>query len=441
MGAAWALNQTHEIALYEAQERLGGHANTVTAPGGQPVDTGFLVFNEATYPNLLALFAHLQVPFERSDMSLSVSIDEGAVEYGCMSWGERLAQPSNLLRPRFYAMWMDLLRFYREAPKVMDQAAGMSLGEYLSRHGYGAAFVEDHLLPMGSAIWSATYQDILDFPVQSFVRFCINHGLLKTKDRPQWFTVSGGSREYVRRLTAPYSGSIRRSSPVVAVRREKGGQVRVITGDGQSDLFDHVVFGSHADETLAMIQNPHADEAAVLGAFRYSHNDTWLHQDRRLMPRRRKAWSSWNYLARKTQPLKADLAVSYWINRLQNIDNGQDYFVTLNPPFEPQETTVLGRFSYAHPQYDAAAVAAQGRVRQIQGTDRLWFCGAWCGWGFHEDGLSSGLAVARALGGVVPWDVEDVSIAGPNATPDGPRALTATWPCSSPANPNLRQAA
>jgi predicted NAD/FAD-binding protein len=412
LSAAWLLGQAHDVVLFEAAPRLGGHANTVHVPGADgdtAVDTGFIVYNEATYPNFIALMDHLRVATQPTEMSFAVSLDGGRLEYSGTSVAGLFAQRSNLVRPRFWAMLQDITRFYRNASRdvLTGGAAATSLGDYLAAGRYGTAFRDDHLLPMAAAIWSAPCAEILSYPAAAFLRFHHNHGLLQLTDRPVWRTVTGGSSVYVDRLRAAFSGEARLGSPVRQVRRQ--GNDVVLTGDGWVETFDHVVFASHADQTLAMLADPGTAEAKALGAFRYSRNRAVLHGDIALMPKRRRAWASWNHIGQRDQP-DAACAVTYWMNRLQGLPDEQPLFVTLNPPDTLRADTVLHEETYEHPLFDAAALDAQARLWSLQGSRRCWFCGAYFGSGFHEDGLQAGLAVAEALGGVRrPWQVRDES--------------------------------
>lgn len=428
LGAAWLLHPHHQITVYEQDTRIGGHSNTVQAPIGpdgthMPVDTGFIVFNERTYPNLVALLEVLGVPATDTAMSFSVSARNGALEYAGTSVRHLYAQPTNLFRPRHYRMVRDILHFYGRAPDLLsqnhDDRDSPSLEAYLSANGYGDGFVYDHLLPMGAAIWSTTVAEMMRFPATSFIRFFHNHGLLQVNDRPQWRTVTGGSRTYVERLAAPFADRIRTGAGATEVTR-CGACVTVRDGTGRVDVFDHVILACHADQALALLSDPAADEHAVLSRFRYEPNRAVLHTDERLMPRRRKVWSCWNYLSRQPTVDDARVSVTYWMNRLQNLDRGRDVFVTLNPLRPPSADTVIAAFDYDHPQFDHAAIVAQNRLGSIQGVNRTWFCGSYCGYGFHEDGLSAGLAVAEALGARRPWTIDEVSPAGRNATPDTP---------------------
>ncbi|MGV3512530.1 MAG: NAD(P)/FAD-dependent oxidoreductase [Novosphingobium sp.] len=405
LSAAWLLSKRHRVTLFEAAERLGGHSNTVEA-AGVPVDTGFIVYNEHTYPNLTALLAHLGVPTRETVMSFGVSLDNGKLEYSGDLRG-LFAQKRNLVSPRFWSMLRDLVRFYKAAPRDLPEMGDLGLGAYLDGLGCGPAFRDDHLYPMAAAIWSTPVHDIPHHPAAAFVRFFENHGLLQFRERPRWRTVEGGSREYVKRISAPFIDGIRLSSRVHRVRRlpEK---VQIDAGRGWEE-FDHVVIASHADHSLAMLTDADAEEQRLLGAFPYRHNEAVLHADARLMPKRRRVWSAWNYAARRNDETQ-QLSVTYWMNRLQNLPTQKALFVTLNPIEEPAPSLVFQRESYDHPVFDAAAVAAQKQLWSLQGRRRTWFCGAWFGAGFHEDGLQSGLAVAEQLGGLRrPWTVADES--------------------------------
>ena len=406
LSAAWLLSKRHRVTLYEAAARAGGHSNTVEV-AGTPVDTGFIVYNETTYPNLAALFAHLKVPTKASEMSFAVSLDNGGLEYAGTDLSGLFGQRRNLVRPRFWSMLRDLRRFYAEAPaKVAALPVGTTLGAFLDSEGYGRAFQQDHLLPMAAAIWSASAETLRDYPAAHFIRFCDNHGLLKFTNRPVWRTVDGGSREYVRRLVAEI-GETRLGRGAVSVRRTADSVlVRDVTGIAQR--FDQVVMACHADHALALLETPTRQETALLGAFGYTKNRAVLHSDDRLMPRRRRVWASWNYLGGRDHA--GSLHVTYWMNRLQGLPDARPLFVTLNPAVEPAGTSVLHEEVYEHPRFDTAAMQAQDRVWSLQGAERTWFCGAYFGSGFHEDGLQSGLAVAEQLGGVRrPWNVDNES--------------------------------
>lgn len=411
MSAAWLLSQRHDVTLYEKSGRLGGHSNTVevnTSLGPTPIDTGFIVFNDATYPNLIALLDHLGVATKASDMSFGVSLNGGKREYSSVGASAFLCGGRNLISPRFWSMTLDLLRFYKRAPaELLDTREELiSLGEYLERRGYGDAFRRDHLLPQAAAIWSASMAEIHHYPACAFVRFFENHGLLKLKGRPKWHTVEGGSRGYVEKLTAPYADRARLNAGAVSVRRDGAG-AWVRDANGSAERYDAVVIATHANDALAMLDDPSAEERRLLGAFRYTKNSAVLHTDPALMPRRKPLWASWNYVGDHPD---GGCTVSYWMNKLQGITSREQIFLTLNPRLMPREETILYRTEYEHPLFDAAAIRAQEQLWSLQGVRNTWFCGAHFGAGFHEDGLQAGLAVAEQLGGLRrPWRVEDES--------------------------------
>ena len=419
LSCAWMLAERHEVTVFESDNRIGGHSNTVDVPGGcgsLPVDTGFIVYNEPAYPNLTALFRHLGVPTAASDMSFAVSLGNGALEYAGTDLRGLFAQKSNLLRPRFWTLLRELMRFYREAPRDAGAAGEQALDDYLDAHGYGRALREDHLYPMAAAIWSAPATQVGRYPFASFVRFCQNHGLLQLNDRPVWRTVEGGSREYVKRLGRRISSRLQLEQGVQEVRRgqdESSPWVRLRTQDGWwPERFDAVVLATHANHSLALLADPTLDERRLLGAFAYTRNLAVLHSDTVLMPQRRAVWSSWNYLAARNS--SAPPTVSYWMNRLQpHLPRGpgaKPLFVTLNPPVPPRPEHLIRTEVYEHPLFDGAAMSAQRELWSLQGTRGVWYCGAYFGAGFHEDGLQAGLAVAEQLGGVRrPWTVNDES--------------------------------
>lgn len=415
LSCAWLLSRRHAVELFEAEARTGGHSHTVDAPCGArqvPVDTGFIVYNEPAYPNLTALFRHLRVPTRASDMSFAVSLDRGGLEYAGTDLGGLFAQRANLLRPRFWRMLAELWRFYREAPRDAAACGGLSLDAYLDARGYGRALRDDHLYPMGAAIWSCSAERIGQYPVAAFVRFCENHGLLQVSGRPVWRTVDGGSREYVRRLVGDFDGHIHHEAPVTAVERGPAGVRLRLRDGGWTPAFDQVVLATHADQSLRLLAEPTQAERRLLGAFGYTRNLAVLHSDPALMPRRRAVWSSWNYLAERGA--QAAPTVTYWMNRLQpHLPQGREappLFVSLNPAAAPRREHLIRTEVYEHPSFDAAAIAAQRELWSLQGERNTWFCGAYFGSGFHEDGLQAGLAVAEALGGVRrPWTVDGES--------------------------------
>jgi predicted NAD/FAD-binding protein len=420
LSAAWLLSRRHKVSLFEADGRPGGHSHTVdvtTPQGSVAVDTGFIVYNEPAYPNLTALFAHLGVATRPTDMSFAVSLDQGALEYAGTDLRGLFAQPRNLVRPRFWAMLRDLLRFYREAPQDAAEMGLMALDDYLDLRGYGRAFREDHLYPMAAAIWSTPAAQVGRYPTEAFVRFCENHALLQVRNRPAWRTVEGGSRNYVQRLLREIThgpdgratgNTLHQDQAVQGLRREDVGVWLRLQGGWHPECFDHVVLACHADQALRLLPEPSPEESRLLGAFHYSRNHAVLHSDPALMPRRRAVWCSWNYLADRRQP--DALCVSYWMNQLQGIAPQSPLFLTLNPPTPPRPEHLLHTQTYEHPLFDAEALRAQRALWSLQGRRRTWFCGAYFGAGFHEDGLQAGLAVAEALGGVSrPWQVDNPS--------------------------------
>ena len=403
LGAGWLLAKTCDVTLYEAEPRLGGHSDTFDW-GGAPVDCGFIVFNERTYPNLAALFARLGVTTRESDMSFAASIDDGAIEYSGAGLRGLVAQPANLLRPRYWSMLRDIVRFFREARKDVGREDLGSLETYLDRGGYGVPFRDWYLYPMAAAVWSTPSMQVGEYPAEAFIRFSLNHGLLDVFDRPTWRTVIGGSRVYVEALAGQLGRALAGRAAVGVTRTGDG--VEVTDAAGERQRYDRVVVATHADQALRLIDRPTRSERDLLGAFQYIRNDATLHTDRRAMPRRRAAWSSWNYMA-KGQADGRSLSVTYWMNNLQDLPDRPPVFVSLNPLFEIPGSQVLRRMRFEHPMFTAATLAAQKRLWSLQGVGDIWFCGAYFGFGFHEDGLQAGLAVAEEIGGVRrPWSVE-----------------------------------
>lgn len=416
LSSAWLLSQKHEVVLYEREARLGGHSNTVnveTSSGSIPVDTGFIVFNEWTYPNLVALFDYLDIPTIATDMSFGVSADDGRFEYSGGTLGGLVGQFSNLLRPRFWKMLTEVNRFYSSAPEMLRQGTleGKTLGDILDDGGYSDAFQRDHLLPMAAAIWSGTVEGMRDYPAASFARFFVNHGLFNYTDRPQWRTVKGGSRVYVDKISKSFESRV--GVGVKHINRTQG-KVSITDFAGQTDIFDGVIMASHANSTLAMLSDVDELERERLSPFKYQKNTAILHNDIKLMPKRRRVWSSWNYLARPTHdanPQKdMSVCVTYWMNNLQHLDERHPLFVTLNPMQAPDTDCTLQSFEYEHPLFDKNTDAAQTELWKLQGHRNTWYCGSYFGAGFHEDGLQSGLWAAESAGNVRrPWTVENES--------------------------------
>lgn len=415
LSAAWQLSDPAgavprcAVTLFEAADYLGGHTHTVdvTLPGpdGRPhtqgVDTGFLVFNHRTYPQLVRLFAALQVHTSPSDMSFSVQAEQGALEWSGSSLDTVFAQRRNLLRPRFVGMLAELLRFNRRTTALARHGSeaqlAQSIGDFLDAEGYSETFRRWYFLPMIGCIWSCPTAQMLQFPVATLIRFCHNHGLLQVSDRPQWHTVTGGARHYVERMRTRL-GDVRLRTPVHALRRLPGGGVVVQAADGET-RFDAVIVASHADQTLGLLgAQASAQERALLGAIRYHPNRAVLHTDATQLPRRQRAWAAWNYEhAGDDGAERAGVCLHYLLNRLQPMPWPQPVIVSLNPVRPIRPACVLGEFDYSHPVFDLAAIAAQRRLASIQGAGDVWYAGAWTGYGFHEDGLSSGLAAAQAL--------------------------------------------
>ena len=392
-------DQAHRVVVFEANDYAGGHTHTVdvTLDGiTAPVDTGFLVYNDRTYPRLIALFDELGIDSAPSTMSFAVRDDAAGVEWAGTDLPALFAQTSNLARPAFWRMLADILRFNRETTAMQraDHVDAVTLGEYLDDGDFSTAFRDWYLLPMAAAIWSLPLPDVLDFPLPTFVRFCDRHGLLQILDRPQWRTVVGGGRTYVQRIVAGLD-DVRLSTPVRRVRRYAN-HVEIDTPATTGEHFDQVVFACHSNQALALLANATRQESELLGSVRYQSNRVLLHTDPRLMPRRRRAWSAWNYLASREQN-DLPVCVTYWINKLQPLPFVRPVLVTLNPPFEPTPDSLIEEFEYAHPIVKSAAVAAQQRFAPLQGQHRTWYAGAWLGHGFHEDGLASAHRVAEGI--------------------------------------------
>lgn len=405
LSAAWLLNPHHEVTLFEAEDRAGGHSHThdITLDGiTHPVDTGFLVHNDRTYPNLVALFQRLGIDTPDSDMSFSVKLPHVDLEWAGASLATLFAQKRNLVRPGFWRMVRDILHFNRHARRLLVQSRErqLTLGQLLADNRYSDEFRDWYLFPMGGAIWSSPMAAMADFPAETFIQFCLNHGLLQISDRPQWKSIRGGSREYVRRLCDGIA-SVRLATPVRSLSRNGHG-VTVVTDAGSED-FDCAVLATHSDQALALLSDALPAERQVLSAIRYQPNVAYLHTDADLMPQRRVAWSAWNYYAAPGSDGATPVAVTYWINRLQPLPFTSPVLVTLNPPVPPAPEKTLKVMHYAHPLLDEPAYEAQHELAAIQGLDHVYFCGAWAGYGFHEDGLKSGMAVASLLGADIPW--------------------------------------
>ncbi|MBB4129355.1 MULTISPECIES: FAD-dependent oxidoreductase [unclassified Xanthomonas] len=401
LGAAWLLSRRYEVTLFEAADYLGGHTHThdIQLDGQRyAVDSGFIVFNPQHYPLLTRMFAELDVAAQPTTMSFSVHDARSGLEYNAGSLDGLFCQRRNLLSPRFWGMLADLRRFYRQAPDVLRNEEQFStLGEYLQRHGYSDAFRDQHLVPMASALWSSPSRRILDFPMGQLIGFMANHHMLQLSGRPQWQVVRGGSTSYVRALRRRWQVLERLSTPVHAIRRAPNGVI--LSSLCGEEHFDDVVLACHADDALALLSDASEAELQVLGGITYQDNDTVLHTDASVLPRNRRAWAAWN--AHVPADPRAPCTVSYWMNALQSIDAPQPFVVSLNRDHDIDPNKVLRRMRYRHPVQNAAALAAQTRKADIQGVQHTWFAGAAWGFGFHEDGLRSGVDVARGLG--VDW--------------------------------------
>jgi predicted NAD/FAD-binding protein len=407
LASAYFLQKKYDVTLYESNPYFGGHTNTVDITVDsitEPVDTGFLVFNHQTYPNLIALFNELGVEIYDTDMSFGVSVNDGQIEWAGTNLNTVFAQRSNLFSIPFINMLRDILRFNREAEVNLKTSllSKISLGELLKNGGYGSRFQDHYLIPMAAAIWSSSPKDILEFPASTFLRFCLNHALLQVNDRPKWKTVKGGARTYVKKIL----DTIKDKRLNAAVEKVERKQDKVaVTTHGSVELFDQVVLATHATTSLSLLTDADEQESKILSQFRYQANRAVLHTDTRLLPKNAKVWSAWNYIGSKAPETggQGAVCVSYWLNQLQRLETKVPVIVTLNPAVEPEPSKVLGSFDYEHPIFDQAAIDAQAGLAQIQGKNKVWFAGAWSGYGFHEDGLKSALRVAAAIGVAPQW--------------------------------------
>lgn len=404
LSAAYLLQQKHTVTLYEKEPRLGGHSRTITVKHGDriiPVDTGFIVFNERNYPNLTALFAHLGVKIKNSDMTYAFTTREGWFEWGAKDLNTIFGQRRNLLRPWFLKLLSEVLRFNREVVGRVDDDPYITLGDLIAAMKLSEHFKYYYLLPMSGAIWSSPPQQMLKFPAKVFVNFFQNHSLLSTGGQPQWLTVDAGSQQYVQRIAAALRDRALTGCAATLVERHPGA-VRIKDTQGREALYDHVVFACHTDEALALMGDPSPSEHSALSAIRYQKNVAILHKDPRFMPKRRRCWSAWNYHASGKMHEPA-VTLTYWMNRLQGIDENYPLFVTLNPQSEVAPADIFDTHVFHHPVFDVGAMAAQAQIASMQGSRNTWFCGAYMRHGFHEDGLMSAMAVAEKLGANAPW--------------------------------------
>jgi predicted NAD/FAD-binding protein len=404
MGAAALLHPKYDITLYEKSAQIGGHTRTKTISYHDRtihVDTGFIVFNYRNYPHLSALFKHYGVPVEKSDMTFSVTIDDGRFEWGAKNLNALFGQRSNLLNPHYLRLIADVLKFMIKSPAFVERHPDLTLGEMIDRMKLGKWFAQYYILPMGGAIWSCPLDAMLAFPAREFVRFFKAHGLMSPIGQPQWYTVTGGSQEYIKRLTAPFADRIKTSCGAAEITRE-GGKVRVLDTRGETREYDHIVMACHGDQALALLKDASAEEKQILSAFKYQKNRAVLHKDTSVMPKRKRCWASWVYYS-QTGRKDEQIPITYWMNLLQNIDNNYPLFVTLNPlhPIKPEH--IFDEHEFEHPVYSMDALHAQQKITAIQGTRNTWFCGAHLRNGFHEDGLSSAVTVAEKMRATVPW--------------------------------------
>ena len=400
---AHRLHRDHDITVYEANDYCGGHTHTLNVDRGTgryAIDTGFVVFNDRTYPNFIQLLTECGVSSKPTEMSFSLTCERTGLEYNGHSLNTLFAQRRNLLRPSFHRMLWDILRFNRRARSILQEPdSGETLADYLARHRYSGTFSDDYLVPMASAIWSAQAEQTVQMPLRFFVRFFDNHGLLSVADRPQWRVIAGGSREYVTRLIAPFRRKIRLGCPVVRIRRSSG-TVAVTgaggNGGGNTEDYDHVILATHSDQSLRMLADPTAEERSILTAIPYQENESVVHTDTRLMPRSKRAWAAWNY-HRPSHP-QDRVAVTYNMNILQGLTAPMTFLVTLNHAARILPDKVIARMTYHHPLYTRAGIEAQDRWGEINGVRRTWYAGAYWGYGFHEDGVKSALAVCKRFG-------------------------------------------
>lgn len=432
LGAAWLLSGAHEVDVIEGDDHLGGHAHTVDVQvEGKTlaVDTGFMVFNERTYPNLVGMFETLGVTSQKTTMSFSVQCGEEDLEWSSRNLVGVFAQPENALRGGLWRMVYDIARLSASAERLLadPSTSDLTLGELLQREGFGGSFVEWYLVPMAAAIWSAPPGKILDFPAQAFLHFCENHGLLHITGKPTWRTVVHGSRTYVERLKEGISGDVHKGLAARRVSRSADGPV-VDMNDGSTRRYDALVMACHSDEALALLADPSPEEQAILGAVTYQPNHVVLHSDESFLPRRKLARAAWNYYADECTLDAAGLSVTYDLTRLQNLPVKTPVMVTVNPPHDPQANLVLRTFAYAHPVFTREAMDAQLRVPEIQGVRYTWYCGAWQRYGFHEDGLFSAVRMVEHFGIRPPWAAETERAAAPAVAVPGPRAQVSGTP-------------
>mgnify|MGYP001241062623 FL=1 len=392
LSSAYYLSKKYKVDLFEKDDHFGGHSYTYEIKERDkivPVDLGFIVFNEVTYPNLIRFFKHLNVPYEKSDMSFSVSIKNSNIEYSGSGLGGLFANKSNLFNLKFLNMIKEIISFYKIAPELLnEEIREQTLGDYLKEKKLSKYFIEYHLIPMVAAIWSMPFDKAKEMPLKFFLNFFNNHGLFKLKNRPQWFTVTNRSRSYVKNITGKISGEIFKNYKVDKIIRSDD-NIRIMIGNDYID-YDQVVLASHADESLNMIEKPTAEEKNLLGKFQYVENEAFLHTDENLMPIKKRAWSSWNSISKNEET-----CITYWLNKLQNLKSEKNYFLTLNPIFKINDSSVIKKVNFTHPYLNSENTKIQKDLHIIQGKKRTWFCGSYFGYGFHEDGLKSSIELTN----------------------------------------------
>ena len=414
LSAAWLLSDKYDVTLFEKNDYLGGHTHTHEIKEAEEtlsIDSGFIVYNDKNYPNLIGLFKQLGIKTQATEMSFSFSMNKGSLEYaGTGFWG-MFAQRSNILRIRHWKLLKEIVRFNKIAHAALNESEqlksdSLSLGEFLHKHKISSDLQKHYLLPMGAAIWSCPMELMNQFPAYSFLRFFANHGLIDLKNRPQWRTVIGGSNSYVKEMMKTLSSKIKISGGATYVHREAGKSC--VFNSVKKQYFDKVIFACHADEAIELLVSPTEDEIEILGCFQYQKNSTYLHTDKSVMPKRSSAWCSWNYLAEtgaKKKPDEAKVTATYWMNKLQKLNANQDYFVTLNPFTEIDKEKIIKKMIYHHPVFSEAAITAQTKLAKLQGIQNTWFCGSYAGYGFHEDALASSVTVCESLGVTIPWKI------------------------------------
>jgi predicted NAD/FAD-binding protein len=397
LSAAYLLSKLHKVDLFEQDDHFGGHSYTYDIKTKKetvvPVDLGFIVFNELTYPNLFKFFDDLEVSYEKSDMSFAVSIKDSMVEYGGKGLKALFANKLNILNPKFIKMISEIMSFYKNAPLLLnDNIDNETLGSYLEKSKKSKYFINFHIVPMVAAIWSMPFSKAKDMPLKLFLNFFINHGLFRLKNRPQWYTVTGRSRTYVSKVLQTISGEYFKNSKVNKISRSEE-NVRISIGNNDEYLdYDHVVLASHADQSLDILEDPTKDETNILKEFKYVENVAYLHTDVSLMPKRKLAWSSWNSISKNDL---SSTCVTYWLNNLQNLNTIENYYLTLNPIHEIKPEKIIKKINFTHPYLNSKTFIMQKQLHKIQGKKRTWFCGSYFGYGFHEDGLKSSLEMLK----------------------------------------------